>query len=85
MNRKRSRTKDGLDGVAHGVSNDKTIGGTNVAEKRRSPRWCSGATIGFGGAAHSDGNGKTNNGVDGDDVDSILLMAVEGMGKDQWL
>jgi hypothetical protein len=85
INRKCSCTKDGLGGVSHGVSNSETIGGTNIGEKRQSPRWRSGAIIGLSGAAHRDGNGKTNSGVDGDDVDSILLVVVKPMGKDQWL
>jgi hypothetical protein len=65
----------------HGVSSGETISGTNVGEKRRSPRCRSGATIGFGDTAHRDANSETNNGADGDGVDSILLMAVEAMGK----
>jgi hypothetical protein len=83
INRKRNRTKDGLGGITHGVSNGEIISGANVGEKRRSPRCRSGATIGFGGMAHRDGNGETNSSVDGDGVDSILLMAVETMGDDQ--
>jgi hypothetical protein len=38
INEKHSHANDGLGGVAHGVNNDETIGGTNVGEKRRSPR-----------------------------------------------
>jgi hypothetical protein len=38
INEKRSRAKDSLGGVAHGVSNGETIGGANVGEKCRSPR-----------------------------------------------
>jgi hypothetical protein len=70
-----SRTKDGLCGVVHEVGNSKTISHANVGHQDDS-----GATIGFGGAAHRDGNG-----ADGDGVDSILLMVLEDMGKDQWL
>jgi hypothetical protein len=65
----------------HGVSSDETISGTNVSEKRWSPRCWSGATIGFGDAAHRDANGEINSGADSDGVDGILLMAVEAMGK----
>jgi hypothetical protein len=83
INGKRSRANDDLNGVAHGVSNGKTIGGAIIGEKRRSPRWRSGTTIGFGGAAHRDGNGETNSGANDDGVDSILLMTVKAMGRDQ--
>jgi hypothetical protein len=80
---KRSHAKDGLSGVAHGISNGETISGATVGQRHWSTRWRSGATIGFGGAAHRDGNGETNNDTNGDGVDTILLMEVKTMDKDE--
>jgi hypothetical protein len=39
--------------------------------------------IGLGDAIHRDGNGETNNGVQGDGIDSILLKVMKIMGKDE--
>jgi hypothetical protein len=38
--------------------------------------------IGLGDAIHRDGNGETNNGVQGDGI-GILLKVMEIMGKDE--